>query len=63
MAEKRGELIFKTADGALRIVAVCDREGNDIPNTYAKKTELGSFRVYRDAEGYPCYEETTQGGQ
>ncbi len=63
MAENRGELILKTADGPLRIVAVCDREGNDIPNTYAKKTELGSFRVYRDAEGYPCYEETTQGGQ
>ena len=63
MAENRGELILKTADGPLRIVAVCDREGNDIPNTYAKKTALGSFRVYRDAEGYPCYEETTQGGQ
>lgn len=62
MAETRGELILKTAEGTLRIVAVQDEDGNDITATYAKKSQLGSFRIFRDAEGYPCYEETTNGG-
>lgn len=63
MAETRGELILKTAEGTLRIVAVQDEDGNVITATYAKKSQLGTFRIFRDAEGYPCYEETTQGGQ
>ena len=63
MAESRGEIFLRTAEGMLRVVAVQDKDGNDITATYAKKTEFGTFRIYRDAEGYPCYEDTTQGGQ
>lgn len=63
MADKTVEMILKAAEGNFHVVAVLDKDGNDITATYAKKTELGSFRAYRDEEGYPCYDETTQGGE
>lgn len=43
MADKTVEMILKTAEGNFHVVAVLDKDGNDITATYAKKNRVGLF--------------------
>lgn len=57
MADKLVPYI-KASDGSLLpVVALYDEEGNEIPSTYLKIKDVGSIRIYYDADGYPCYED------
>lgn len=43
MADKTVEMILKAAEGNFHVVAVLDKDGNDITATYAKKQSWALF--------------------
>lgn len=57
MSEKVAPYI-KDKDGSLLpVVAIYDKDGNDITKTYAKKQNESEVRIYRDSNGFFCYDD------
>lgn len=57
MADKVVPYIKDKGGSLLPVVAIYDKDGNDITKTYAKKRDESDVRIYRDESGYLCYED------